>query len=159
VDCPPDLPPVEADAMRLRQIILNLLSNACKFTEAGKIKLQVTTALHEGRQFVEIAGIDTGIGMTAEEEFRLFWGVYQADSSTARQYGGTGLGLAITRRLCQMMGGDVTAASEPGEGSTFTVRLPFAAGRTADEPATPPGEVAMRNCILVINDDATARDL
>src|SRR6516225_3891368 len=159
VECPPDLPPIEADAMRLRQIILNLLSNACKFTEAGNIKLQITTALHEGRQFVEIAVIDTGIGMTAEEMSRLFEEFTQADASTARQYGGTGLGLAITRRLCQMMGGDVTAASEPGKGSTFTVRLPFAAGRTADEPATPPGEVAMRNCILVIDDDATARDL
>src|SRR5499433_4547516 len=159
VECPPDLPRIEADAMRLRQIILNLLSNACKFTEAGSIKLQVTTALHEGRQFVEIAVIDTGIGMTAEQMSRLFEEFAQADSSTARQYGGTGLGLAITRRLCQMMGGDVTAASEPGKGSTFTVRLPFAACRTADEPATPPGEVAMRNCILVIDDDATARDL
>ena len=159
VECPSDLPPIEADAMRLRQIILNLLSNACKFTEAGNIKLQVTTALHEGRQFVEIAVIDTGIGMTAEQMSRLFEEFTQADSSTARQYGGTGLGLAITRRLCQMMGGDVTAASEPGKGSTFTVRLPFAACRTADEPATPPGEVAMRNCILVIDDDATARDL
>src|SRR5215472_4926910 len=159
VDCPPDLPPIEADAMRLRQIILNLLSNACKFTEAGNIKLQVTTALHEGRQFVEIAVIDTGIGMTAEQMSRLFEEFTQADSSTARQYGGTGLGLAITRRLCQMMGGDVTAASEPGKGSTFTVRFPFAACRTADEPATPPGEVAMRSCILVIDDDVTARDL
>src|SRR5262245_52979535 len=159
VECPPDLPPIEADAMRLRQIILNLLSNACKFTEAGNIELQVTTALHEGRQFVEIAVIDTGIGMTAEQMSHLFEEFTQADSSTARQYGGTGLGLALTRRLCQVMGGDVTAASEPGKGSTFTVRLPFAAGRTADEPATPPGEVAMRNCILVIDDDATARDL
>src|SRR6516165_5992427 len=159
VECPSDLPPIEADAMRLRQIILNLLSNACKFTEAGNIKLQVTTALHEGRQFVEIAVIDTGIGMTAEQMSRLFEEFTQADSSTARQHGGTGLGLAITRRLCQMMGGDVTAASEPGKGSTFTVRLPFAACRTADEPATPPGEVPMRNCILVIDDDAIARDL
>src|SRR5262245_13551421 len=154
VECPSDLPPIEADAMRLRQIILNILSNACKFTEAGNIKLQVTTG-----QFVEIAVIDTGIGMTAEQMSHLFEEFTQADSSTARQYGGTGLGLAITRRLCQMMGGDVTAASEPGKGSTFTVRLPFAAGRTADEPATPRGEVAMRNCILVIDDEATARDL
>src|SRR6516165_8461358 len=159
VDCPPDLPPIEADAMRLRQIILNLLSNACKFTEAGNIKLQVTTALHEGRQFVEIAVIDTGIGMPGEQMSGLCEEFTQADSSTARQYGGTGLGLAITRRLCQMMGGNVTAASEPGKGSTFTIRLPFAAGRTADEPAIPPGEVAMRDCILVIDDDATARDL
>src|SRR6516162_2853085 len=96
VECPCDLPPIEADAMRLRQIILNLLSNACKFTEAGNIKLQVTTALHEGRQFVEIAVIDTGIGMTAEQMSRLFEEFTQADSSTARQHGGTGLGLAIT---------------------------------------------------------------
>jgi signal transduction histidine kinase len=124
VECPPDLPPIEADAMRLRQIILNLLSNACKFTEAGNIKLQVTTALHGGRQFVGIAVIDTGIGMAAEQMSRLFEEFTQADSSTARQYGGTGLGLAITRRLCQLMGGDVTAASEPGKGSVFTVRLP-----------------------------------
>ena len=159
VECPRDLPPIEADAMRLRQIILNLLSNACKFTNAGNIKLQVTTALHEGRQFVEIAVIDTGIGMTAEQMSRLFEDFSQAEALTARQYGGTGLGLAITRRLCQMMGGDVTAASEPGKGSTFTVRLPFAAARPADEPAIPPGEVAMRNYILVIDDDATARDL
>src|SRR5262249_26344597 len=141
---PTDLPPIEADATRLRQIILNLLSNACKFTEAGNIKLQVTTAFHEGRPFVEIAVIDTCIGMTAEQMSHLFEEFTQADSSTARQYGGTGLGLAITRRLCQMMGGDVTAASEPGKGSTFTIRLPFAAGRTADEPAIPPGELAMR---------------
>jgi signal transduction histidine kinase len=124
VECAPDLPPIEADAMRLRQIILNLLSNACKFTEAGNIKLQVTTALHGGRQFVGIAVIDTGIGMAAEQMSRLFEEFTQADSLTARQYGGTGLGLAITRRLCQLMGGDVTVASEPGKGSVFTVRLP-----------------------------------
>src|SRR5262245_40649714 len=160
VECPRDLPPIEADATRLRQIILNLLSNACKFTKAGNIKLQVTTASHEGRQLVEIAVIDTGIGMTAEQMSHLFEEFSQAEA-TARQYGGTGLGLAITRRLCQMMGGDVTAASEPGKGSTFTVRLPFAAARIAAESATatPPGEVAMRNCILVIDDDPTARDL
>ena len=163
VECSRDLPPIEADAMRLRQIILNLLSNACKFTKAGNIKLQVTTALHERRQFVEIAVIDTGIGMTAEQMSRLFEEFSQVDASTARQYGGTGLGLAITRRLCQMMGGDVTVASEPGKGSTFTVRLPFAAGRLAHELATPAGEAVVtepgRDYVLVIDDDATARDL
>src|SRR5262249_59879503 len=116
---------------RLRQIILNLLSNACKFTEAGNIKLQVTTALHKGRQFVEIAVIDTGIGMTAGQMSRLFEEFSQADFSTARQFGGTRLGLAITRRLSQMMGGDASAATEPGKGSTFTGRLPLAACRTA----------------------------
>jgi CheY-like chemotaxis protein len=159
VECPRDLPPIEVDATRLRQIILNLLSNACKFTKAGNIKLQVTTTAHEGRQFVEIAVIDTGIGMTAEQMSRLFEEFSQAEASTARQYGGTGLGLAITRRLCQMMGGNVTVASEPAKGSTFTVRLPFATRRTADEPAPPPADAAMRNYILVIDDDATARDL
>jgi PAS domain S-box-containing protein len=161
VECPRDLPPIEADAMRLRQIILNLLSNACKFTKAGKIKLQVTTTLQQ--QFVQIAVIDTGIGMTAEQMSRLFEEFSQAHALTARQYGGTGLGLAITRRLCQMMGGDVTVASEPNKGSTFTVRLPFAAGELAHERATPAGEAGVaepgRDYVLVIDDDATARDL
>jgi CheY-like chemotaxis protein len=119
--------------------------------------------VHEGRQFVEFAVIDTGIGMTPEQMTRLFEEFSQADASTARQYGGTGLGLAITRRLCQMMGGDVTVTSEPGKGSTFTVRLPFAASHTADTPVTQAGEASTvksgRDCVLVIDDDATARDL
>jgi signal transduction histidine kinase/DNA-binding response OmpR family regulator len=162
IECPRDLPPIEADTMRLRQIILNLLSNACKFTKSGNIKLQVKPALHEGQRFVEIVVIDTGIGMTTEQMSRLFEEFSQADASTARQYGGTGLGLSITRRLCQMMGGDVTVASEPGKGSTFTVRLPFAADRVAEAPAArrdaavaEPG----RDYVLVIDDDETARDL
>src|SRR5262249_28735314 len=124
---------------------------------------KVTTALHEERQLVEIAVIDTGIGMTAEQMSHLFEEFSQAEASTSRQYGGTGLGLAITRRLCQMMGGDVTVASGPGKGSTFTVRLPFAAGGIADVPATRAGEAVVaeagRDCVLVIDDDATARDL
>ena len=161
VECPRDLPPIEADAMRLRQIILNLLSNACKFTKAGDVKLQVTTALRNGRQFIEIAVIDSGIGMTAEQMSRLFEEFSQADASTARQYGGTGLGLAITRRLCQMMGGDVTVASEPGKGSTFTVFLPLAAAEVDDrQEASEPGEDERSDeCVLVIDDDMTAREL
>jgi len=161
VECPRDLPPIEADAMRLRQIILNLLSNACKFTKAGDVKLQVTTALRNGRQFIEIAVIDSGIGMTAEQMSRLFEEFSQADASTARQYGGTGLGLAITRRLCQMMGGDVTVASEPGKGSTFTVFLPLAAAEVVDrQEASEPGEDERSDeCVLVIDDDMTAREL
>ena len=99
--------------MRLRQILLNLLSNACKFTEDGDIRLQVSAVLHDGRQVVEFSVIDTGIGMTPEQMGRLFEELSQGDASTARQYGGTGLGLAITRRLCEMRGGDVTATSEP----------------------------------------------
>jgi CheY-like chemotaxis protein len=119
--------------------------------------------LHEGQRFVEIAVIDTGIGMTTEQMSRLFEEFSQADASTARQYGGTGLGLSITRRLCQMMGGAVTVASEPGKGSTFTVRLPFAAVRVADAPAARASEAVVaepgRDYVLVIDDDETARDL
>ena len=109
--------------MRLRQILLNLLSNACKFTEDGDIRLQVSAVLHDGRQVVEFSVIDTGIGMTPEQMGRLFEEFSQGDASTARQYGGTGLGLAITRRLCEMMGGDVTVTSEPNKASTFVARL------------------------------------
>ena len=163
VECPRELPPIEADAMRLRQILLNLLSNACKFTKAGDIKLRVATVAREERQFVEISVTDTGIGMTPEQMTRLFEEFSQADASTARQYGGTGLGLAITRRLCQMMGGDVTVASDPGKGSTFTVCLPFAASHAADSAVTQSGATSAgkpgRDCVLVIDDDATARDL
>ena len=124
VECPRDLAPIEADAMRLRQILLNLLSNACKFTKQGDIGLRVAAIEHEGRRWVEFSVTDTGIGMTSEQMSRLFQEFSQADASTARQFGGTGLGLVITRRLCQMMGGDVTVTSEPGKGSIFTVRLP-----------------------------------
>jgi signal transduction histidine kinase len=148
VECPRDLPPIEADAMRLRQIILNLLSNACKFTKTGDIKLRVTPALREGRQFVEIAVIDSGIGMTAEQMSHLFEEFSQADVSTARQYGGTGLGLAIARRLCQMMGGDITVESKPGGGSTFTIRLPRIVGAPKEVVAANPahtGESALKH--------------
>jgi adenylate cyclase len=163
VECPGDIPSIAADAMRLRQILLNLLSNACKFTKEGDIKLNVSLALHEGRQFIEFSVIDTGIGMTPDQLAKLFEEFSQADVSTARQYGGTGLGLAITRRLCQMMGGDVTVASEHGKGSTFIVRLPLAANQTADAPMEQIGRASViepgRDCVLVIDDDATARDL
>jgi adenylate cyclase len=126
VDSPTELPSIEADAMRLRQILLNLLSNACKFTKGGSVVLRVVRSTHEQQDCVEFAVIDTGIGMNVDQMRRLFEEFSQGDASTARQYGGTGLGLAITRRLCQMMGGDVTVTSEIGKGSTFTVRLPVA---------------------------------
>ena len=112
-----------ADPMRLKQILLNLLSNACKFTKEGEVALRVRKVA-DGRDWVELAVADTGIGMTAEQQAKLFQEFTQADSATARRYGGTGLGLAITRKLARMMGGDVTVASEPGKGSVFTVRLP-----------------------------------
>ena len=111
------------DPMRLRQILLNLLSNACKFTTQGEVALQARKVV-DGRNWIEFAVADTGIGMTAEQQAKLFEEFTQADSSTAQRYGGTGLGFAITRKLARMMGGDVTVMSEPGKGSVFTVRLP-----------------------------------
>jgi GAF domain-containing protein len=111
------------DPMRLRQILLNLLSNACKFTKAGEVKL-AARRVSNGSNFVEFAVSDTGIGMTAEQQAKLFEEFTQADVSTAQKFGGTGLGLAISRKLARMMGGDVMVTSEPGKGSLFTLRLP-----------------------------------
>jgi signal transduction histidine kinase len=121
--CQDNLPPITVDPMRLRQILLNLLSNACKFTKEGEITLRVRRVT-DASGWVEFAIADTGIGMTAEQLAKLFEQFSQADSLTARHYGGTGLGLAITRKLARMMGGDVTVTSEPGKGSVFTLRLP-----------------------------------
>ncbi len=117
---------LNADSMRLKQILLNLLSNACKFTKEGEVALRVRRVA-DGRDWVELAVADTGIGLTAEQQARLFQEFTQADSLTARRYGGTGLGLALSRKLARMMGGDVTVTSEPGKGSVFTVRLPGSA--------------------------------
>jgi two-component system, NtrC family, sensor kinase len=123
VEAAENLGAVTVDPMRLRQIVLNLLSNACKFTKQGEIKLKARRAANGGG-WIELAVSDTGIGMTPEQQAKLFSEFTQADSLTARKFGGTGLGLAISRRLARMMGGDVTVASEPGKGSVFTVRLP-----------------------------------
>jgi len=145
------------DPMRLRQILLNLVSNACKFTKQGEVKLQARK-IADGRDWIEFAVADTGIGMTGEQQAKLFEEFAQAESSTAQRYGGTGLGLAITRKLARMMGGDVTVQSEAGKGSIFTVRLPGsgAAGASGTtEEARPQG----RDCVLVIDDDLTAREL
>jgi signal transduction histidine kinase/CheY-like chemotaxis protein/HAMP domain-containing protein len=161
VECPGDLPPIEADAMRVRQILLNLLSNACKFTKDGSIILRVVRGGHQGQDCIAFAVADSGIGMTPEQLGRLFEEFSQGDATTARQYGGTGLGLAITRRLCQMMGGDVSVTSEVGKGTTFTVRLPVAAAVVVarDQPSETGTDVPSGDCVLVIDDDATARDL
>ena len=123
VDAQKNLGELTVDPMRLRQILLNLLSNACKFTKAGEVKL-AARKVSNGSDFVEFAVSDTGIGMTAEQQAKLFEEFTQADAATAQKFGGTGLGLAITRKLARMMGGDVTVTSEPGKGSVFTVRLP-----------------------------------
>ena len=123
VDAPESLGALTADPMRLKQILLNLLSNACKFTKGGEVALRVRKVA-DGRNWIELAVADTGIGLTAEQQAKLFQEFTQADSLTARRYGGTGLGLALSRKLARMMGGDVTVTSEPGNGSVFTVRLP-----------------------------------
>jgi adenylate cyclase len=117
---------LNADLMRLKQILLNLLSNACKFTKEGEVALRVRKVA-DGRDWVELVVADTGIGLTPEQQAKLFQEFTQADSLTARRYGGTGLGLALSRKLARMMGGDVTVMSEPGKGSVFTVRLPTGA--------------------------------
>jgi signal transduction histidine kinase len=123
VDAQENLGALTVDPMRLRQILLNLLSNACKFTKAGEVKL-AARKVSNGSSFVEFAVSDTGIGMTSEQQAKLFEEFSQADATTAQRFGGTGLGLAITRKLARMMGGDVTVASESGKGSVFTLRLP-----------------------------------
>jgi signal transduction histidine kinase len=123
VEVQENLATLKADSMRLKQILLNLLSNACKFTNEGEVALRARRVA-DGHDWVELAVADSGIGMTAEQQAELFQHFTQADSLTARRYGGTGLGLAISRKLARMMGGDVTVASEPGKGSVFTLRLP-----------------------------------
>jgi signal transduction histidine kinase len=126
VEAQENLGALTADPMRLKQILLNLLSNACKFTKEGEVKL-AARRVSNGSNFVEFAVSDTGIGMTPEQQAKLFEEFSQADAATAQRFGGTGLGLAITRKLARMMGGDVTVTSEHGKGSVFTVRLPAGA--------------------------------
>jgi signal transduction histidine kinase len=126
VESQKNLGALTVDPMRLRQILLNLLSNACKFTKQGEVALRARRVV-DGRDWIELAVADSGIGMTAEQLGRLFEEFTQADASTAQRFGGTGLGLAISRKLARMMGGDVTVTSEPGKGSIFTVRLPSGA--------------------------------
>ena len=125
VDCPDDAGVMLADLTKVRQMLLNLLSNACKFTRDGEVSLTVSRETGEdGRPMVAFKVADSGIGMSPDQMERLFEAFAQAEASTTSKYGGTGLGLAITRRFCLMMGGDVQAESSPGTGSRFTIRLP-----------------------------------
>ncbi|MBI3416960.1 MAG: ATP-binding protein, partial [Verrucomicrobia bacterium] len=152
VSCASDIGTMRADQTKVRQVLFNLISNAAKFTEKGTIRLvvgqasrlsqlstsatnssdtsasaDVTLQVRDRRDAcptLEFIISDTGIGMTPEQLVKLFQAFTQADSSTSKKYGGTGLGLALSRKFCQMMGGELTVASEYGRGSTFTVRLP-----------------------------------
>ena len=152
----PGLVSLRADAQKLRQSLLNLLSNACKFTDKGTIVLDVKRV--DG--WATFAVSDTGIGMTPEQLGRIFQPFVQADSSTSRKYGGTGLGLTLTRKFCEMMGGSVDVTSAPGAGSTFTIRLPLApAGPTDEVRPSSTTKAAAGRSILVIDDDPVNRDL
>jgi adenylate cyclase len=157
VDAEQDLGVLIVDPMRLRQILLNLLSNACKFTKDGQVTLRARKVV-DGRRWIEFAVADTGIGMTPAQMGKLFEEFSQAEASTARRFGGTGLGLAITRKLARMMGGDVTVTSEPGKGSVFAVRLPDGAQTLSIGAADGKGDRSSR-CVLVIDDDDIAREL
>ena len=166
LECPDSIGSIYADQIRLRQVLLNLLSNANKFTEKGTVRVTVQRELRQGEDWIEVAVTDTGIGMTPEQLSRLFSDFVQADASTTRKYGGTGLGLAISRRLCQMMGGDIFVTSEMGQGSIFRLSLPAKCGETAlPVPVRPaavvrPAVVASRETVvLVIDDDQSVLDI
>ena len=125
---PPDPGELHADLRKVRQVLLNLLSNAAKFTTEGTITLEAAALLRDGEEWVALTVRDTGVGISHDQQRHLFVPFSQVDSSTTRAHGGTGLGLAISRRFCQMMGGDIFVESEPGHGSSFTVLLPRVAG-------------------------------
>lgn len=131
----PELGTVHTDPRRVRQVLFNLLSNACKFTESGEVTARAYRLRHAEGVWLVFEVEDTGIGMSPEQMGRIFHEFTQADSSTTRRFGGTGLGLAITERLCRMMHGSVEAQSEEGVGSTFTVRLPDTLPALGDETA------------------------
>lgn len=172
VSYPPNLGMVQADLVKLRQILFNLLSNATKFTERGIIKLEFsreTELLPEKstqRDWINFSVSDNGIGMTPEQLGKLFQSFTQADNSTSRRYGGTGLGLAISRHFCQMMGGDISVISEYSKGSVFNARFPaFVVNPrteqlfTLDENAIRPASAENNPLVLAIDDDPATCDL
>jgi signal transduction histidine kinase/CheY-like chemotaxis protein len=161
VSCPPHIGPIQSDMTKVKQALLNLLSNACKFTRDGDVGLEVSR--DEARVTLRVR--DSGIGMTPAQLGRLFQAFTQADSSTTRKYGGTGLGLVITRSFVRILGGDVTVESQPGVGSTFSISLPVSPTEAAKEVASPVVEMAAPDTmpdatlgtILVTDDDPGAR--
>jgi len=164
VHCADAVGVMRADLTKVRQALFNLLSNACKFTDRGTVTLAVSREAGDRPESVVFRVSDTGIGMTPEQLARLFEAFSQADAATTRKYGGTGLGLALSRRLCRMMGGDVTAESLAGRGSTFTIRLPAEVPEVVEEPVAPAaapvaGSASGVGTVLVIDDEAAVRDL
>ena len=154
VDVEPGIDTIEADITKVRQCLLNLLSNACKFTHHGTVALLVR---RDAGPAITFSVVDTGIGITPEQLQKLFKPFSQADASTMRRFGGTGLGLALSRTLAQMMGGDIEAESTPGVGSRFTLRLPL-----QETPAVPDyleAQHALGDVVLVIDDDEAVLDM
>jgi PAS domain S-box-containing protein len=153
---------LRSDMTKLRQVLLNLLSNASKFSESSLITLAVEHAAGEADGgVVRLAVRDRGIGMTAEQMGRLFEAFAQAEDSTSKRFGGTGLGLVISRRFCRMMGGDITVTSEPGAGSTFLVTLPVRVEAVVPEAAAVPAAAGSGTAgvVLVIDDAPEMHDL
>lgn len=168
IDCPADIGMMQADLTRVRQVLLNLLSNACKFTERGEIRLTAKREADGSAKWLVFTVADSGIGMTEEQLGRLFQEFSQADSSTTRKYGGTGLGLAISQHLCRAMGGEITVKSAPSRGAVFSVRLPGQALQgappRAEMPAAVPGSPPIRITgaaprVLVIDDELNVLDI
>ena len=166
VECPPDVDSIRTDATKLKQCIINLLSNAAKFTKNGTITLHVARRQDgDSPASVTFSVVDSGIGMSEEQLGRLFQAFTQADSSTTRNFGGTGLGLVITRHFCQMLGGDIGVTSTAGHGSTFTITLPDrpekaeAAIRTRLPAAAEAGHPLSAIKVLVVDDDIVVHEL
>ena len=169
VDCPEGVGTIRSDSTRVRQVILNLLSNACKFTDGGEISLTVARRSDGDSEWIRFVVADTGIGMTPEQQDKVFEEFSQADTSTTRKFGGTGLGLAISRRLTRLLGGDLALTSEPGMGSTFTVRLPVASDFLQPDAARIPKRGVSNvpldalqpanDLVLVVDDDPSVREI
>jgi adenylate cyclase len=158
VTCPADVGSFRSDQTKVKQCLLNLLSNANKFTSKGTLAL---TVARDGGSQVTFCVSDTGVGMTEKQLGQLFQAFSQADATTAQRFGGTGLGLAITKHFCTMLGGDVTVESTPGEGSTFTIRLPDqgVAPAATESPVLAAAPADGRATVLVVDDDAAVRSL
>jgi GAF domain-containing protein/CheY-like chemotaxis protein len=157
IDCGPGVGSMRADLIKVRQVLFNLLSNSCKFTEEGDVCLAVGRESVAGDDWLTFLVSDTGIGLTSDQIGRLFQEFSQADTTTTRKYGGTGLGLALSRRLCRLMGGDITVTSEPGRGSSFTVRLPADVTQIAERLEG--SQLGAAGTVLVIDDEPPVRDL
>jgi signal transduction histidine kinase/CheY-like chemotaxis protein len=167
VHCPEDIGQMRSDITKVRQALFNLLSNASKFTENGRVRLDVAREKTPAGDFIIMRVTDTGIGMTLAQMGKLFQAFAQADVSTTRKFGGTGLGLIISRSFCQMLGGDITVNSELDKGSVFTIRLPAETSEIHElkesihsgKPLPAEETNIQANTLLVIDDDPAVRDL